>query len=242
MATQVNGGAPALEIAQLHTWYGESHILHDVNLKVEQGEVVTLLGRNGAGRTTTLRAIMGLTGARTGSIKVNGAEAIGLATHKIAHLGIGYCPEERGIFSSLSTEENLLLPPTLASGEKGMSVEEIYAMFPNLQERRHSQGTRLSGGEQQMLAVARILRTGARLLLLDEISEGLAPVIVQGLARMITTLKAKGYTIVMVEQNFRFAAPLADRFYVMEHGQIVETFAASELEAKMPVLTELLGV
>ena len=242
MATQVNGSAPALEIAQLHTWYGESHILHDVNLKVEQGEVVTLLGRNGAGRTTTLRAIMGLTGARTGSIKVNGAEAIGLATHKIAHLGIGYCPEERGIFSSLSTEENLLLPPTLASGEKGMSVEEIYAMFPNLQERRHSQGTRLSGGEQQMLAVARILRTGARLLLLDEISEGLAPVIVQGLARMITTLKAKGYTIVMVEQNFRFAAPLADRFYVMEHGQIVETFAASELEAKMPVLTELLGV
>ncbi|EZP38370.1 High-affinity branched-chain amino acid transport ATP-binding protein LivF [compost metagenome] len=242
MATQVNGGAPALEITQLHTWYGESHILHDVNLKVAQGEVVTLLGRNGAGRTTTLRAIMGLTGARTGSIKVNGVEAIGLATHKIAHLGIGYCPEERGIFSSLSTEENLLLPPTLASGEKGMSVEEIYAMFPNLQERRHSQGTRLSGGEQQMLAVARILRTGARLLLLDEISEGLAPVIVQGLARMITTLKAKGYTIVMVEQNFRFAAPLADRFYVMEHGQIVETFAASELEAKMPVLTELLGV
>ncbi|KAB8063241.1 MULTISPECIES: ABC transporter ATP-binding protein [Janthinobacterium] len=242
MATQVNGSAPALEITQLHTWYGESHILHDVNLKVQQGEVVTLLGRNGAGRTTTLRAIMGLTGARTGSIKVNGAEAIGLATHKIAHLGIGYCPEERGIFSSLSTEENLLLPPTLASGEKGMSVEEIYAMFPNLQERRHSQGTRLSGGEQQMLAVARILRTGARLLLLDEISEGLAPVIVQGLARMITTLKAKGYTIVMVEQNFRFAAPLADRFYVMEHGQIVETFAASELEAKMPVLTELLGV
>jgi branched-chain amino acid transport system ATP-binding protein len=242
MATQANGSAPALEIAQLHTWYGESHILHDVNLKVEQGEVVTLLGRNGAGRTTTLRAIMGLTGARTGSIKVNGVEAIGLATHKIAHLGIGYCPEERGIFSSLSTEENLLLPPTLASGEKGMSVEEIYAMFPNLQERRHSQGTRLSGGEQQMLAVARILRTGARLLLLDEISEGLAPVIVQGLARMITTLKAKGYTIVMVEQNFRFAAPLADRFYVMEHGQIVETFAASELEAKMPVLTELLGV
>ena len=238
----VSNKAPALEMTQLHTWYGESHILHDVNLKVEQGEVVTLLGRNGAGRTTTLRAIMGLTGARTGSIKVNGVEAIGLPTHKIAHLGIGYCPEERGIFSSLSTEENLMLPPTLASGEKGMPVEEIYAMFPNLQERRHSQGTRLSGGEQQMLAVARILRTGARLLLLDEISEGLAPVIVQGLARMITTLKAKGYTIVMVEQNFRFAAPLADRFYVMEHGQIVETFAASELEAKMPVLTELLGV
>ena len=232
----------ALEISNLHTWYGESHILHDVNLSVKQGEVVTLLGRNGAGRSTTLRAIMGLTGARKGSIKVGGIEAIGLPTHKIAHLGIGYCPEERGIFSSLSTEENLLLPPSLATGEKGMSIEEIYAMFPNLEERKNSQGTRLSGGEQQMLAVARILRTGARLLLLDEISEGLAPVIVQGLGRMITTLKAKGYTIVMVEQNFRFAAPLADRFYVMEHGQIVETFAASELDAKMPVLTELLGV
>lgn len=232
----------ALEISKLQTWYGESHILHDVNLSVKQGEVVTLLGRNGAGRTTTLRAIMGLTGARKGSIKLNGVEAIGLPTHKIAHLGVGYCPEERGIFSSLSTEENLMLPPQLANGQKGMSIDEIYAMFPNLEERRHSQGTRLSGGEQQMLAVARILRTGARLLLLDEISEGLAPVIVQGLARMIITLKAKGYTIVMVEQNFRFAAPLADRFYVMEHGQIVETFAASELDAKMPVLTELLGV
>ena len=234
--------AAALEISNLQAWYGESHILHNVNISVQPGEVVTLLGRNGAGRTTTLRAIMGLTGARKGSIKVNGVEAIDLPTHKVAHLGIGYCPEERGIFASLSTEENLLLPPQLATGEKGMPVEEIYAMFPNLEERKHSQGTRLSGGEQQMLAVARILRTGARLLLLDEISEGLAPVIVQGLARMILTLKAKGYTIVMVEQNFRFAAPLADRFYVMEHGQIVETFAASELSAKMPVLTELLGV
>jgi branched-chain amino acid transport system ATP-binding protein len=233
--------AAALEISKLQAWYGESHILHDVNLTVNQGEVVTLLGRNGAGRSTTLRAIMGLTGTRTGSIKINGVEAIGMATHRIAHLGVGYCPEERGIFSSLSTEENLMLPPAL-SGDKGMSVAEIYAMFPNLHERRHSQGTRLSGGEQQMLAVARILRTGARLLLLDEISEGLAPVIVQGLARMILTLKAKGYTIVMVEQNFRFAAPLADRFYVVEHGQIVETFASSELNAKMPVLTELLGV
>jgi branched-chain amino acid transport system ATP-binding protein len=234
--------AAALEISNLQAWYGESHILHNVNLTVNQGEVVTLLGRNGAGRTTTLRAIMGLTGKRTGSIKVNGVEAIGLPTHKIAHLGIGYCPEERGIFSSLSTEENLMLPPQLNGAEKGMSVQEIYQMFPNLYERRNSQGTRLSGGEQQMLAVARILRTGARLLLLDEISEGLAPVIVQGLARMITTLKGKGYTIVMVEQNFRFAAPLADRFYVVEHGQIVETFASSELSAKMPVLTELLGV
>jgi branched-chain amino acid transport system ATP-binding protein len=234
--------AKALEIANLHAWYGESHILHDVNFSVNQGEVVTLLGRNGAGRTTTLRAIMGLTGSRKGSIKIGGVEAIGLPTHRIAHLGVGYCPEERGIFASLSAEENLMLPPFVSKTDKGMSVEEIYDMFPNLKERRSSQGTRLSGGEQQMLAVARILRTGARLLLLDEISEGLAPVIVQALARMIKTLKAKGYTIVMVEQNFRFAAPLADRFYVMEHGQIVETFASSELEAKMPVLNQLLGV
>ncbi|MBQ5938803.1 ABC transporter ATP-binding protein [Massilia sp. AB1] len=233
---------PALEIRDLHAWYGESHILHGIGLSVNPGEVVTLLGRNGAGRTTTLRAIMGLTGRRSGSIKVNGLEAIALPTHRIAHLGIGYCPEERGIFSSLSTEENLLLPPRQKGAEGGMSVDEIYEMFPNLYERRNSQGTRLSGGEQQMLAVARILRTGARLLLLDEISEGLAPVIVQALARMITTLKSKGYTIVMVEQNFRFAAPLADRFYVVEHGQVVETIAAAELDARMPVLTELLGV
>jgi branched-chain amino acid transport system ATP-binding protein len=233
---------PALEIDNLQAWYGESHILHGVSLSVQPGEVVTLLGRNGAGRTTTLRAIMGLTGARTGSIRVNGVEAIRLPTHRIAHLGIGYCPEERGIFSSLSTEENLMLPPRLAGQDAGMSVAEIYEMFPNLYERRHSQGTRLSGGEQQMLAVARILRTGARLLLLDEISEGLAPVIVQALAKMITTLKAKGYTIVMVEQNFRFAAPLADRFYVMEHGRIVTTIAAAELQTSMPALTELLGV
>jgi branched-chain amino acid transport system ATP-binding protein len=233
---------PALEIDNLQAWYGESHILHGVSLAVQPGEVVTLLGRNGAGRTTTLRAIMGLTGARTGSIKVNGVEAIRLPTHRIAHLGIGYCPEERGIFSSLSTEENLMLPPRLKGQDGGMSVDEIYEMFPNLYERRNSQGTRLSGGEQQMLAVARILRTGARLLLLDEISEGLAPVIVQALAKMITTLKDKSYTIVMVEQNFRFAAPLADRFYVMEHGRIVSTIAAAELQTSMPALTELLGV
>jgi branched-chain amino acid transport system ATP-binding protein len=232
----------ALAISGLHAWYGESHILHDVNFSVEQGEVVTLLGRNGAGRTTTLRAIMGLTGVRKGSIRINGVESINLPTHRIAHLGVGYCPEERGIFSSLSTEENLLLPPTVSKTDKGMSIAEIYEMFPNLAERKASQGTRLSGGEQQMLAVARILRTGAKLLLLDEISEGLAPVIVQALARMITALKAKGYTIVMVEQNFRFAAPLADRFYVMEHGQIVESFASSELNARMPVLHSLLGV
>jgi len=232
----------ALEISGLQAWYGESHVLHGVDMVVQPGEVVTLLGRNGAGRTTTLRAVLGLTGSRKGSIKVNGTETVGLATHRIAHLGIGYCPEERGIFASLSAEENLLLPPALKGMGPGMSLDEIYAMFPNLAERRNSQGTRLSGGEQQMLAVARILRTGARLLLLDEISEGLAPVIVQALARMITMLRGKGYTIVMVEQNFRFAAPLADRFYVMEHGRIVEAFAAKELESKMPVLSELLGV
>jgi branched-chain amino acid transport system ATP-binding protein len=232
----------ALELSGVQAWYGESHILHDVSFTVQPGEVVTLLGRNGAGRTTTLRAIMGLTGARRGSIRVNGVEAIGLPTHRIAHLGIGYCPEERGIFASLSTEENLLLPPLLRGAAAGMSLDDIYAMFPNLYERRRSQGTRLSGGEQQMLAVARILRTGARLLLLDEISEGLAPVIVQALARTIVTLKARGYTIVMVEQNFRFAAPLADRFYVMEHGRIVTTIGAPQLQASMPALTELLGV
>ncbi len=232
----------ALTIAGLQTWYGESHILHGVDLTVRQGEVVTLLGRNGAGRTTTLRAIMGLTGRRTGSIRIGERETIALPTHKIAHCGVGYCPEERAIFSSLSCEENLLLPPMVGASSNAMSLDEIYEMFPNLQERRMSQGTRLSGGEQQMLAVARILRTGANLLLLDEISEGLAPVIVQALARMILTLKSRGYTIVMVEQNFRFAAPLADRFYVMEHGRIVEHFVASELEGKMPVLHDLLGV
>jgi len=229
-----------LAVAGLHAWYGESHILHGVDCTVRKGEVVTLLGRNGAGRTTTLRAIMGLTGRRSGSIKINGTETIALPTHRIAHFGVGYCPEERAIFSSLSAEENLMLPPTLTAG--GMSVAEIYQMFPNLEERRSSQGTRLSGGEQQMLAVARILRTGAKLLLLDEISEGLAPVIVQSLSRMISTLKAKGYTIVMVEQNFRFAAPLADRFYVIEHGHVVAQFNAAELSTKTDELNELLGV
>jgi branched-chain amino acid transport system ATP-binding protein len=233
---------PALEISGLHAWYGESHVLHGVDLVVRPGEVVTLLGRNGAGRTTTMRAILGLTGARKGSIRVYGTETIGLPTHRIAPLGIGYCPEERGIFASLTVEENLLLPPRLKGGGAAMDVDEIYAMFPNLAERRRSQGTRLSGGEQQMLAVARILRTGARLLLLDEISEGLAPVIVQSLANMIRTLRAKGYTVLMVEQNFRFAAPLADRFYVMEHGAVVEAFAAGDLQKRMPLLNELLGV
>ena len=241
MATTASN-TPALEISHLEAWYGESHVLHGVDIMVRPGEVVTLLGRNGAGRTTTMRAVMGLTGARKGSVKINGVETIHMPTHRIAHLGVGYCPEERGIFSSLSCEENLLLPPVLKTGTQGMSIDEIYAMFPNLAERRHSQGTRLSGGEQQMLAVARILRTGAKLLLLDEISEGLAPVIVQALARMIIMLRERGYTVVMVEQNFRFAAPLADRFYVMEHGRIVEKFGAAELEAKMPVLNELLGV
>ncbi len=229
-----------LRISNLHAWYGESHILHGVDLTVHTGEVVTLLGRNGAGRTTTIKSILGLVGKRSGAITLDGTETIALAPHQIAKLGIGYCPEERGIFASLSCEENLLLPPVIAEG--GMGLDEIYEMFPNLLERRNSPGTRLSGGEQQMLAVGRILRTGAKLLLLDEISEGLAPVIVQALARMIKALKAKGFTIIMVEQNFRFAAPLADRFYVMEHGKIVEGFAAAELPAKMAMISEYLGV
>jgi len=231
---------PALSIRDLQAWYGESHILHGVDIEVARGEVVTLLGRNGAGRTTTLRAILGLTGARRGSVRIHGTEAIGLPPHRIAHLGVGYCPEERGIFSSLSCAENLVLPPRVAPG--GIAVDELYAMFPNLKERAASPGTRLSGGEQQMLAVARILRTGANLLLLDEISEGLAPVIVQKLAETIRALKARGYTIVMVEQNFRFAAPLADRFYVMEHGRVVDTFSAGQLKQREARLHELLGV
>src|SRR5687768_15321816 len=229
-----------LRIEHLNAWYGESHVLHGVNMTVNEGEVVSLLGRNGAGRTTTLRAIVGLTGKRAGSIRIRGHEAINLPPHRVARLGVGYCPEERGIFASLSAEENLLLPPAVGAG--GMGIAEIYDMFPNLKERASSPGTRLSGGEQQMLAVARILRTGARLLLLDEISEGLAPVIVQKLAEMIRSLKAKGYTVVLVEQNFRFAAPLADRFYIMEHGKIVKEFSQSELGANTSVLQEYLGV
>jgi len=231
---------PILDVKDLHAWYGESHVLHGVNFDVQEGEVVTLLGRNGAGRTSTLRAIIGLTGSRKGSVRVRGNEAIDMATHRIARLGIGYCPEERAIFSSLSAEENLMLPPELAKG--GMSVDQIYAMFPNLRERAGSQGTRLSGGEQQMLAVARILRTGARLLLLDEISEGLAPVIVQKLGEMVRTLRQQGYTIVMVEQNFRFAAPLADRFFIMEHGRILQEFTQAQLPANTERLHEYLGV
>ena len=229
-----------LQVSDLHAFYGESHILHGVNLEIREGELVTLLGRNGAGRSTTLKAILGLTGKRSGSIMVDGVETIKMQTNRIARLGLGYCPEERGIFSTLSCEENLMLPPMV--GEGGMSVEEIYEMFPNLKERRNSPGTRLSGGEQQMLAMARILRTGARVLLLDEITEGLAPVIVQTLGRVIRALKAKGLTIILVEQNFRFAAPLADRHYVMEHGQILAVVEKHELTDKAAMLQEFLGV
>ncbi len=232
--------APLLKVSGVDAWYGESHILHGIDFEVNEGELVTLLGRNGAGRTTTLKAILGLTGKRTGSIRVAGTETIGMPTNAIARLGLGYCPEERGIFSSLSCEENLMLPPKV--GEGGMSIDEIYTMFPNLKERRNSQGTRLSGGEQQMLAMARILRSGARILLLDEITEGLAPVIVQTLGRVIRTLKDKGLTIILVEQNFRFAAPLADRHYVIEHGHIVATVAKNELASKTDMLNEYLGV
>jgi branched-chain amino acid transport system ATP-binding protein len=230
-----------LKLSDLKAWHGESHILHGVELTVREGEVVTLLGRNGAGRTTTLRAIMGLVGARTGSVLIAGVETVRLAPHRIARIGVGYCPEERGIFSALSAEENLLLPPRL-KGARIMPLEEIYVIFPQLRERAATPGMRLSGGEQQMLAVARILRTGARLLLLDEISEGLAPVIVQKLGDVIRTLRAQGFTVVLAEQNFRFAAPLADRFYVMESGRIVKQFAQSELGSQMGLLHEYLGV
>ena len=229
-----------LEVRNLHAYYGESHVLHGVDCHVSRGEVVTLLGRNGAGRTTTLKALLGLVATRSGSVCIDGCEAIRLPPHQIARLGIGYCPEERGIFAALSAEENLLLPPQLTAD--GMSLDALYGMFPNLKERRASRGTHLSGGEQQMLALARILRTGARLLLLDEISEGLAPVIVQALSRTIRTLRERGYTIVMVEQNFRFAAPLTDRFYIMERGRMVEGFPAAQLPDKMALLHQYLGV
>ena len=230
-----------LKLSGLEAWYGESHILHGVDLTVREGEVVTLLGRNGAGRTTTLRAIMGMVGARSGSVLIDGVEAVRLAPHRIARLGVGYCPEERGIFSALSAEENLLLPLHI-KGAEGLPLEAIYAIFPQLLARAASPGTRLSGGEQQMLAVARILRTGARLLLLDEISEGLAPVIVQKLGEVIRTLRNKGFTVVLVEQNFRFAAPLADRFYVMERGRMVREIAQCDLASQMGLLHEFLGV
>jgi branched-chain amino acid transport system ATP-binding protein len=229
-----------LRLTDVHAFYDESHILHGLDFTVYRGEVVALLGRNGAGRTTTLRAILGLVGRRTGSIMVNGRDVLQWPTHRIARLGVGYCPEERGIFSSLTTEENLMLPPRLTS--EGMSLEEIYTIFPNLKERRHSQGTRLSGGEQQMLAMARILRAGARLLLLDEVSEGLAPVIVQKLSQVIQGLKERGFTILLVEQNFRFASKLADRMYVVERGRIVAAVAKDEMAGKQLMLEELLGV
>jgi branched-chain amino acid transport system ATP-binding protein len=229
-----------LEIRDLHAFYGESHILHGVSLDVRKGEVVTLLGRNGAGKTTTMRSIMGIVGKRTGSIRLNGAELVGLPSNKIAKLGIGYVPEERGIFSSLNVEENLMLPPTIKPG--GMTIDAIYNLFPNLKERRRSQGTRLSGGEQQMLAIGRILRTGADFILLDEPTEGLAPVIIQQIGRVVRELKQRGMTILLVEQNFRFAATIADRHYVMEEGHIVDMIPNDRLEANMEKLREYLGV
>ena len=234
-------GTPALEIKDLNAWYGESHVLHGINLSVNKGEVVCLLGRNGAGRTTTLRSVLGLVSSRTGSIKVNGLDVLGMPTHEVARLGIGYCPEERGIFTSLSCEQNLMLPPKVGDG-MAMEVAEIYKMFPNLYERRSSPGGKLSGGEQQMLSIARILRTGANILLLDEITEGLAPVIVHKLSEVVRTLKERGFTIILVEQNFRFASKLADRNYVIEHGQVVKVVERSELGANEEQLRVLLGV
>jgi branched-chain amino acid transport system ATP-binding protein len=229
-----------LRVAQLHAWYGESHILHGMDFAVAEGEVVTLLGRNGAGKTTTLRAIMGIVGQRSGSIRYRASEAIGLPSNRIARRGVAYCPEERGIFASLNVEENLLLPPAARPG--GMSVADIYALFPNLREHRRSQGTKLSGGEQQMLAIGRILRTGASLLLLDEPTEGLAPVIVQQIGKVIETLKTRGFTILLVEQNFRFAATIADRHYIVEHGQVVDMIRNTELAANISKLHNYLGV
>jgi len=234
-------GTPALEINNLNAWYGESHVLHGINLSVNKGEVVCLLGRNGAGRTTTLRAILGLVTNRTGSIKVNEHDVMDMPTHQVARLGIGYCPEERGIFTSLTCEQNLMLPPKVGEG-MAMEVDEIYQMFPNLYERRSSPGGKLSGGEQQMLSIARILRTGANILLLDEITEGLAPVIVQKLSEVVRTLKERSFTIILVEQNFRFASKLADRNYVIEHGQVVKIVERSELGANEEKLRVLLGV
>ncbi|TPK96044.1 MULTISPECIES: ABC transporter ATP-binding protein [unclassified Mesorhizobium] len=231
---------PLLALRDLHAWYGEGHALHGVDLDVYRGETVTLLGRNGVGKTTTLRAIMGLIRKRTGSVTFNGKELIGLPLHRVAHRGIGFVPEERGIFATLTVDENLILPPVVAKG--GMSVEEIFELFPNLKERRNSQGTKLSGGEQQMLAIARILRTGVEMLLLDEPTEGLAPVIVQRIGELLATLKKRGMTILLVEQNFRFAARIADRFYLMDHGKVVEGFAVGQLTAHTDKLHEVLGV
>src|SRR5216110_2799561 len=229
-----------LEVKDLHAWYGESHILHGVNFHVDEGEVVTLLGRNGAGKTTTLKSVMGIIGKRAGKIRFNNEDITRAPSDRIARMGIAFCPEERGIFASLDVKENLLLPPQVKSG--GLSLEQIFELFPNLEERLSSQGTKLSGGEQQMLAIGRILRTGARLLLLDEPTEGLAPVIIQQIGKTIGLLKQQGFTILLVEQNFRFASTVADRYYVMEHGRIVDQFANSELDATLEKLHDYLGV
>jgi len=233
-------GSPVLSVKNLEAWYGESHILHGMNFEVRPGEVVTLLGRNGAGKTSTLKSIMGIINKRTGSVSFEGKDLIRLPAEKIARLGVAFCPEERGIFASLDVKENLLLPPIIRSG--GMTLDQIFELFPNLKERLGSQGTKLSGGEQQMLAIARILRTGARFLMLDEPTEGLAPVIIQQIGKMIARLKAEGFTILLVEQNFRFASTVADRFYIVEHGKIIDTFANSELQANMEKLHTYLGV
>jgi branched-chain amino acid transport system ATP-binding protein len=232
--------SPVLTVQNLEAWYGESHILHGINFDVRPGEVVTLLGRNGAGKTSTLKSVMGVIGKRVGSINFEGKETIRLSSDKIARLGVAFCPEERGIFATLDVKENLLLPPTIRAG--GMTLDQIFDLFPNLKERLGSQGTKLSGGEQQMLAIARILRTGARFLMLDEPTEGLAPVIIQQIGLMIKRLKAEGFTILLVEQNFRFASTVADRFYIVEHGKIIDTFASSEIQANMEKLHNYLGV
>ncbi len=235
-----NAGSPVLNVKNLEAWYGESHILHGMDFEVRPGEVVTLLGRNGAGKTTTLKSVMGIIGKRSGSVEFENQETIRLPSDRIARLGVAFCPEERGIFASLDVKENLLLPPAIRNG--GMSLEQIFELFPNLKERLGSQGTKLSGGEQQMLAIARILRTGARFLMLDEPTEGLAPVIIQQIGRTIARLKSEGFTILLVEQNFRFASTVADRFYIVEHGRIIDTFSNSELKSNMDKLHTYLGV
>jgi branched-chain amino acid transport system ATP-binding protein len=239
-AATSNATAPVLSVQDLEAWYGESHILHGINFNVNAGEVVTLLGRNGAGKTTTLKSVMGIIGKRTGSIRFNDQEIIRTSSDKIARLGVAFCPEERGIFASLDVRENLLLPPIVRSG--GLSLDQIFELFPNIKERLNSQGTKLSGGEQQMLAIARILRTGARFLMLDEPTEGLAPVIIQQIGHTIARLKKEGFTILLVEQNFRFASTVADRFYIVEHGKIIDGFANSELQSNMDKLHTYLGV
>ena len=239
-ATKSGAATPALTVQNLEAWYGESHILHGVNFNVNAGEVVTLLGRNGAGKTTTLKSVMGIIGKRTGSIRFGDQNIIRISSDKIARMGVAFCPEERGIFASLDVRENLLLPPVVRPG--GLSLDQIFDLFPNLKERLNSQGTKLSGGEQQMLAIARILRTGARFLMLDEPTEGLAPVIIQQIGHTIARLKKEGFTILLVEQNFRFAATVADRYYIVEHGKVIDGFANSDLQANMDKLHTYLGV